>query len=77
LLKWINTFLGKIIKLFVLFYKNIISPHLPRSCRFYPTCSTYAVEALDKYGFLKGMYLSIKRVLRCHPWNSGGYDPVP
>ncbi len=46
------------------------------SCRFYPTCSQYFVEALQKYGFIKGSYLGIKRILRCHPFNKGGYDPL-
>lgn len=58
-------------------YQYCISPLTPPSCRFCPTCSNYAQEALTKYGFVKGMWLSIKRVLRCHPWNDGGYDPVP
>ncbi|MCL2655776.1 MAG: membrane protein insertion efficiency factor YidD [Coriobacteriia bacterium] len=58
-------------------YQQVISPLLPRSCRFVPTCSAYAVEALQRYGVLKGGWLAIKRILRCHPWNPGGYDPVP
>jgi hypothetical protein len=61
----------------ILLYKRIISPLLPSACRFYPTCSQYAVEALKKYGFVKGIYLAIKRVCRCHPFNKGGHDPVP
>ncbi|PMQ01923.1 MAG: membrane protein insertion efficiency factor YidD [Dictyoglomus sp. NZ13-RE01] len=59
------------------FYKNFISPFLPRSCRFYPTCSTYALIAIDRFGVVKGGFLAIKRILRCHPFNPGGYDPVP
>ena len=47
------------------------------SCKFTPTCSTYAIEALEKYGALKGSYLTIKRLIRCNPWSKGGYDPVP
>jgi len=49
---------------------------LPNSCRFYPTCSEYAVQAVEKYGVLKGLYMGIKRVLKCHPFHPGGYDPV-
>ncbi|MGQ9847396.1 MAG: membrane protein insertion efficiency factor YidD [Bacteroidales bacterium] len=58
-------------------YKLFISPILPNSCRYYPTCSTYAVEALQKYGPFKGGWLALKRILRCHPWGGSGYDPVP
>jgi putative membrane protein insertion efficiency factor len=58
-------------------YKLVISPVLPNACRFYPTCSQYAIEALTRHGLLKGGFLSIKRILRCHPFCDGGYDPVP
>lgn len=58
-------------------YQFLISPMLGPSCRFTPTCSEYAVQALKKYGALKGVWLSIKRVGRCHPWHDGGYDPLP
>lgn len=58
-------------------YRYGISPLKPKSCRFYPTCSTYTLEALRKYGPFKGSYLGIKRILKCHPWHKGGYDPVP
>ncbi|MBK7600893.1 MAG: membrane protein insertion efficiency factor YidD [Acidobacteria bacterium] len=58
------------------FYKYAISPMLPPSCRFTPSCSEYAAEAISKYGFFKGSYLGIKRILRCHPFSAGGYDPV-
>jgi putative membrane protein insertion efficiency factor len=57
-------------------YKYLISPVLPRSCRFYPSCSSYALEAFSKYGFLKGVLLATRRLVRCHPLSSGGYDPV-
>jgi putative membrane protein insertion efficiency factor len=58
------------------FYKKHISPALPNSCRFYPTCSEYAIEAINKYGILKGSIKSIYRILRCNPFNKGGCDPV-
>ena len=58
-------------------YKKYISPLLGEHCRFYPTCSEYMVEAIDKYGTLKGVYLGTKRLLRCNPLCKGGYDPVP
>lgn len=61
----------------VRFYQYAISPYLPPSCRFYPTCSAYAVEALERHGFLRGSLLALRRILRCHPFNPGGYDPVP
>jgi len=58
-------------------YQLIISPWLGPKCRYTPTCSQYAVEALKKYGPLKGLWLAIKRISRCHPWGGHGYDPVP
>lgn len=58
-------------------YKRLISPMLPPSCRFVPSCSEYSMQALEKYGFFRGIYLSARRILRCHPFNEGGYDPVP
>ncbi|MDY4060191.1 MAG: membrane protein insertion efficiency factor YidD [Anaerovoracaceae bacterium] len=57
-------------------YQIFISPLTPATCRFYPTCSTYFIQALQKYGPFKGTYLGIRRILRCHPWNPGGYDPL-
>ncbi|MEK7267215.1 MAG: membrane protein insertion efficiency factor YidD [Nitrospirota bacterium] len=57
-------------------YKHAISPLLPDSCRFVPTCSEYSAEAIERYGAVKGSYLSLKRILRCHPFHNGGYDPV-
>jgi hypothetical protein len=59
------------------FYKLVISPHLMPACRFFPTCSEYAMEAIRRHGALRGGLLAIKRVLRCHPGNPGGFDPVP
>ncbi|KAF5083535.1 membrane protein insertion efficiency factor YidD [Oscillibacter ruminantium] len=61
----------------VKFYRVAISPYRPSCCRFYPTCSQYALEAIEKYGALKGGYLSLRRILRCNPFHKGGYDPVP
>ena len=58
-------------------YRYAVSPLLGRNCRFHPCCSEYAVEAVEKYGAVKGGWLAMKRVGRCHPWNPGGYDPVP
>ena len=59
------------------FYQRFISPLKPPSCIYTPTCSTYAYEAIGKYGVLKGSWLATRRILRCHPWGPGGYDPVP
>ncbi|MDR1782792.1 MAG: membrane protein insertion efficiency factor YidD [Dysgonamonadaceae bacterium] len=61
----------------VCFYKYCISPLTPAMCRYTPTCSQYALEAIKKYGPLKGVWLATKRILRCHPWGGHGYDPVP
>lgn len=61
----------------VYFYKGAISPLTPPSCRFTPSCSTYALEAIRKHGPFKGLYLALRRILRCHPWGGSGYDPVP
>ncbi len=58
------------------FYQGYISPLLPKSCRYYPTCSTYTATAIEKYGIIKGSWLGLKRILRCHPFHPGGYDPV-
>jgi putative membrane protein insertion efficiency factor len=62
---------------FIQIYRYAISPLLGQRCRFYPSCSAYAAEALTKHGVLKGLWLSTKRVLRCHPFHPGGHDPVP
>jgi putative membrane protein insertion efficiency factor len=58
------------------FYKFFISPVLPGSCRFYPSCSEYALEAVGRYGAVKGTYLALRRIARCHPFHPGGFDPV-
>jgi len=71
---------GNILKILVIllikFYQKAISPSLPRTCRFYPTCSNYSIEAIEKYGILKGGLMSLWRILRCNPFSKGGYDPV-
>lgn len=58
-------------------YRYLISPILPSSCRYHPTCSMYALDALSRHGVLKGGWIALKRILRCHPWGGSGYDPVP
>lgn len=67
---------GLLIKIISL-YRALISPLFPPSCRFQPTCSQYAIEAVERFGVLRGGWLAIRRVLRCHPFHPGGYDPVP
>jgi putative membrane protein insertion efficiency factor len=67
----------KVVLTLIRFYQRFISPGLPPSCRFYPTCSHYTYEAVEKYGVLRGGWMGAKRLSRCHPWNPGGYDPVP
>lgn len=62
--------------LLIKFYQKFISPLKKPSCRFYPSCSEYAIQALNKYGFLIGSYMAVKRIIRCNPFNPGGYDPV-
>ena len=59
------------------FYKTFISPVLGNNCRFYPSCSTYSIEAFELHGVLKGLYLTARRLLKCHPFHEGGIDPVP
>jgi putative membrane protein insertion efficiency factor len=67
----------KLLLLPIRFYQYAISPLMASHCRHYPSCSQYAVEAITRHGALKGLFLAIKRLLRCHPWAEGGYDPVP
>ena len=66
----------KIVIFLIRFYQKAISPFLGRRCRFYPTCSQYAIEAIRKKGALKGGWLAVKRIAKCHPFHPGGYDPV-
>lgn len=68
--------LRKLLVMLINFYQKAISPWTPKSCRFQPTCSTYTKQALKKYGIFKGSWLGLKRVLRCNPFNDGGYDPL-
>ena len=61
----------------IIFYRRFISPLTPPVCRYTPTCSAYALEALRRHGPVKGLWLAVKRILRCNPWGGSGYDPVP
>ena len=73
---FVRGLLKKIIILLIRGYQIFISPIMPGKCRFYPTCSTYFVQAVEKYGPCKGSLLGIKRILKCHPFHEGGYDPL-
>ena len=77
ILQTISRTIARLLILPIRFYQKFISPLTPPSCRYTPTCSQYAVEALRKHGPIKGMYLAVHRLLRCHPWGGHGYDPVP
>lgn len=68
---------SKLVILIFTFYQRVISPILPNACRYHPTCSAYGIEAVKKYGAIKGSWLAIKRIARCHPWGGHGIDPVP
>ncbi len=67
----------QVLIIFIKFYKYFISPFIGQRCRFYPSCSQYALEAIQKYGSFKGSFLALKRILKCHPFHPGGFDPVP
>ena len=67
----------RIVLAVIRFYQRFLSPLLGSNCRFYPTCSNYTYEAIAKYGVRKGGWMGLRRIGRCHPWNAGGFDPVP
>jgi putative membrane protein insertion efficiency factor len=69
--------LSKLFIVLIRIYQHTISVMLPPTCRFTPTCSSYGIESLKKHGFFKGSYLTIRRIVRCHPWGGSGHDPVP
>lgn len=69
--------LGRVMLASIRFYRRAISPLTPPSCRYEPTCSAYAQEAIERYGPMRGGWLAFRRILRCHPFHRGGYDPVP
>lgn len=73
----INSIFTKFFCLLIRFYQICISPLFPGCCRFKPTCSAYSLEAIKKYGCIKGLWLSFKRILKCNPFHKGGFDPVP
>lgn len=77
IIQWVRQLFVWLLLLPIYFYKVAISPLTPPSCRYTPSCSTYAMEAIRKHGPLKGLYLAVRRILRCHPWGGSGYDPVP
>ena len=78
ILKYFNNILKKILISLIKFYRIYLSPLKRNShCRYIPTCSTYAIEAIEKYGTFKGTFLALKRILRCNPFSKGGCDPVP
>ncbi len=66
----------RLLLILIRFYRKFISPLFPARCRFYPTCSAYALEAIEKYGAFRGGWMAFRRILRCHPFTKGGYDPV-
>lgn len=69
--------MNKVLQMPVHFYRRVISPLKPPTCRYYPTCSQYALTALEQHGAARGSWLAVKRICRCHPFHPGGYDPVP
>ncbi|PKQ29851.1 MAG: membrane protein insertion efficiency factor YidD [Actinobacteria bacterium HGW-Actinobacteria-10] len=68
---------GKIAVMLIRIYQKMVSPLFPPSCRFTPTCSSYAITSIERYGAMRGGWMAIRRISRCHPWNPGGFDPVP
>ncbi len=77
ILKTLLRWLGKAMILLIRAYQTAVSPFTPPSCRFTPTCSEYARQAIEKHGPFRGLLLAVKRILKCHPWGGSGYDPVP
>lgn len=77
LLKGLQNLISLLFIVLIRAYQLVISPFLPNSCRFSPTCSQYGLEAISKHGPFKGLWLTIKRISRCHPWGGHGHDPVP
>ena len=77
LLHLIESMFKKIFILPIRFYQMAISPYLGKNCRYQPTCSHYAIDAINEWGVLKGMWLGLKRIFKCHPWGGHGFDPVP
>ncbi len=73
----VSRLVSRVLILPIRFYQLCISPMLPSSCRYTPTCSQYAIEALRRHGPLRGLWLALRRIARCHPWGGSGYDPVP
>lgn len=74
---YLRTLLIRLLSLLIRAYQLLISPLLGSNCRFYPSCSSYTLEAIERHGPLKGCWLGLKRILRCHPFSAGGLDPVP
>lgn len=68
---------GRAMVILIRIYQKLVSPLFPPACRFTPTCSTYAITSIERYGALRGGWMAIRRISRCHPWNPGGFDPVP
>lgn len=75
--RWLNALFQGLLIFVVRAYQVVLSPLLPAACRYQPTCSHYAIEALEKHGALRGAWLAVKRIGRCHPFRPGGFDPVP
>jgi len=76
MLNRINNLLKKLLLLIIKMYKKVISPYLGNRCRFYPCCSDYSIQAISKYGIVKGLYMSIKRIISCNPFNPGGIEEI-
>ena len=80
-IRFIADFISKVPTYFAIyiikFYKIFVSPILPPACKYYPTCSVYSIQAIKRFGLIKGGYLSLKRILSCNPFSNGGFDPVP